>query len=271
MRAPISAQPLDTPLAPPPVERSRPIPILAAEPSAPVAPPQPAGYAAPFSSAEMPQGDSPEATDLLPEFAPPRNVTPEELAASLWMDEAPEPSPPPKPRVQAPQPPPVLEAEAPQAVEMRTPARDQIAEAALDTLSERFPRVMLLVAGQDAVQGWSGRGSGLSREPIARLRIAWGEPSVFAFVKLAGTAHRGSVSRALIPAPLAEILGTRVGVPCAVFPVRIKDRLVSFLYADRLGAPMSDEDYRALEIASSSLGSALARLLLELRKAVPAE
>jgi hypothetical protein len=51
--------------------------------------------------------------------------------------------------------------------------------------------------------------------------------------------------------------------------VRIKDRLVAFLYADRLGAPLSAEDYRNLEIASSALGSSLARLLLELRRAPP--
>jgi hypothetical protein len=51
-----------------------------------------------------------------------------------------------------------------------------------------------------------------------------------------------------------------------VFPVRIKDRLVAFLYADRLGAPLGEEDHRALEAAASSLGSELARLLLELRR-----
>jgi len=55
--------------------------------------------------------------------------------------------------------------------------------------------------------------------------------------------------------------GNNVGVQL------IKERLVAFLYADRLGAPLCDEDYRSLEIASSALGSSLARLLLELRKA----
>jgi hypothetical protein len=33
---------------------------------------------------------------------------------------------------------------------------------------------------------------------------------------------------------------------------------------------MSEDDYRTLEIAASSLGSALAKLLLELRKVSPA-
>ena len=33
---------------------------------------------------------------------------------------------------------------------------------------------------------------------------------------------------------------------------------------------LSEEDYRALEVAASTLGSSLAKLLLELRKAAPA-
>jgi GAF domain-containing protein len=65
------------------------------------------------------------------------------------------------------------------------------------------------------------------------------------------------------------MLGAKATASCAVFPVRIKDRLVAFLYADRAGAPLSDKDFRNLEIAASSLGSSLARLLLELRRGVP--
>ena len=98
------------------------------------------------------------------------------------------------------------------------------------------------------------------------MKIPWGEPSIFAFVKLSGSAHKGALSRILVPPALVDILGPKAAAACAVFPVRIKDRLIAFLYADRLGAPLSQEDYRTLEVASSSLGSSLARLLLELRR-----
>jgi hypothetical protein len=161
------------------------------------------------------------------------------------------------------------EAEAEAEAEVAT-GRDEIAESALDALAPRFPRVLLLVSGQDAVQGWTGRGGRLTRSRVSRLRVAWGEPSIFAFVKLSGSAHRGSLSRILLPPELAALIGDKAIASCAVFPVRIKDRLVAFLYADRSGAPMSDADYRALEAAASTLGSKLARLLLELRKGAPA-
>jgi hypothetical protein len=148
--------------------------------------------------------------------------------------------------------------------------RDHIAENALDALAARFPRILLLLSGQEAVQGWSGRGGRLTRGRVSRVRIPWGEPSIFAFVKLSGSPHRGALSRILLPAALVELIGDRATAACGVFPVRIKDRLIAFLYADRAGAPMSEEDYRALEVAASTLGSSLATLLLELRKSAPA-
>jgi hypothetical protein len=271
MRPSLSGRPVPVPVSRR-VEKSREIPIAIAGPDEAAEPLPAPGYAAPFVAAELTGGELADALDFLPDFAPPRSLTPEALVASLWMDEAPPPRPEPVPPPPPPPPPVERVAAPPRAASPveRSPARDRIAEAALDALSERFPRTLLLLAAQDSVQGWWGRGAGLSRGPVSSLRIDWGEPSVFAFVKLSGTAHRGPVSPALIPPAFAALLGSRAATTCAVYPVRIRERLVAFLYADRLGAPLDTDDYRALEVAASSLGSELARLLLELRKAVPA-
>ena len=258
-------------------ENAREIPISVGDQPRPA--PRPPSFAAPFDQAEaahaseVAEGDAPA---LLPDFTLPSTETPEDLAARMWKDAlpsdgaiesvaAPEPIPAPAP---APPPPPVSAAtltdfQAP-------PARDHIAENALDILAARFPRILLLLAGQDAVQGWTGRGGRLTRSRVSQIRIPWGEPSIFAFVKLSGSPHRGALSRILLPPALVEVLGDRAAASCAVYPVRIKDRLVAFLYADRAGAPMSDGDHRTLEAAGSTLGSSLAKLLLELRKAAPA-
>jgi hypothetical protein len=265
------------PAPPPEAPRAREIPISVGT-AVPEAPPRPRGFAAPFSNAEEPAADEVEDLDLLPEFAPPLPFSPEDLAAGMWKEEAEarmleeaaqaraaRPEPPPRPRpIEAP---PARLAGPP---ELRSPSRDRIAESALDALTQRFPRAILLMSGQDAIQGWSARGAGLTRERIASIRVPWGDPSIFAFVKLSGSPHRGGLSRVLMPPVLSALLGPRAAASCAVFPVRIKDRLVAFLYADRMGAPLTDEDHRALEAAASSLGSALARLLLELRRAAPA-
>ncbi len=252
------------PLAPPapkPSALAREIPISFGRPDAEA--PRPASFAAPFASAETPQSDNGDASGLLPDFTPTRPETPDELAARMWKDEVLVEEPPPA--LEAPRPVSLPPAPALADVEPST-GRDQIAESALDALASRFPRVLLLVSAQESVQGWTGRGGRLTRSRVSKLRIPWGEPSIFAFVKLSGSAHRGSLSRILMPSALVDLVGDKANSACAVFPVRIKDRLIAFLYADRAGAPLSDEDYRTLEVAASSLGSSLARLLVELRK-----
>lgn len=275
---PVPAPP-DAPLAAPPPEppRAREIPISVGSPALETPPARPR-FAAPFSTDEdEPALDAADDLGLLPDFAPPLPFSPEDLAAGMWKEEAEarlEAELQAEARAELPARPRPVEAPgsplASGSPEPRPPARDRLAESALDALTQRFPRAMLLMSGQESIQGWAARGAGLTRERIANVRVPWGDPSIFAFVKLSGTPHRGGLSRVLMPPVLAALLGPRAAASCAVFPVRIKDRLVAFLYADRLGAPLTEEDHRALEAAASSLGSALARLLLDLRRAAPA-
>lgn len=243
-------------------DKIREIPIALVSPS--LEPARPVSYSAPFVSADLPAAELADSPDFLPDFTPPHPPTAEELVERMWREESPS-----------------AEAddsgvrsmwsrrEPASRLEERPSGRDRLAESTLETLTARFPRALLLTSGQDAIRGWTGRGGGLTRERVAAVQIPWGEPSIFAFVKLSGSAHRGPLSRILLPPALAELLGPKAAAACAVFPVRIKDRLVAFLFADRLGAPLSEEDYRNLEVAASSLGSSLARLLLELRRVVP--
>ena len=65
------------------------------------------------------------------------------------------------------------------------------------------------------------------------------------------------------------MLGAKAVASCAVFPVRIKDRLIAFLYADRGGAPMSDEDLSQPRSRVELARQLARRLLLDLRRGVP--
>ena len=285
-RATVRAAPIPPRRSPaaPVREPGREIPIsLGDRLAVPTMPPPPPSFAAPFAQAETPHpaseiADAADAPAFLPDFTPPYSESPEEMAAGMWRDAVPGEDTPPSPAppvVMRPEP---VAEPAPPSQSSRSglgeippmSGRDHLAESTLDALAARFPRVLLLSSGQEAVQGWTGRGGRLTRGRVAQIRIPWGEPSIFAFVKLSGSPHRGGLSRILLPPAMMDLLGDRGTSSCAVFPVRIKDRLVAFLYADRAGAPMSEEDYRAMEAAASTLGSSLAKLLLELRKAGPA-
>jgi hypothetical protein len=244
------------------VSPSRAIPIAPGAPLPGAA--RPFSYAAPFFSAEEPVRELADAPDFLPDFAPPHSPSPEELADGMWRADDETDGPIATDMRERP-----AAAATAHPSEQNSPARDRLAESTLETVCGRFPRAILLMSGQEAVQGWTARGSGLTRDSVAGIRVPWGDPSIFAFVKLSGSAHKGPLSRVLVPPKLAALLGAKAAAACAVFPVRIKKRLVAFLYADRLGAPISEDDYRNLEVASSSLGSSLARLLMDLRRAVP--
>jgi hypothetical protein len=225
--------------------------------------PRPVQYAAPFLSAEQPSGEVADAPDLLPDFTPRPAAGDEDVAEGMWR---PAPIDADDTGVSAMW---ASRARAASPEKPVVPGRDRLAESTLETVCARMPRAVLLTSAQDAVRGWTARGSGLTRDQVSGIRIPWGEPSIFAFVKLSGSPHRGSLSRILVPPKLAALLGAKASACCAVYPVRIKDRLVAFLYADRLGAPLSEDDYKNLEIASSALGSSLARLLLDLRRSLP--
>lgn len=240
--------------------RGRAIPIAAGAPES--EPAHPVSYAAPFMAAEQSQGELADAPDLLPDFTLAHPLTSDELVDGMWR---PSPAETAEENVQT-----MWAARPEPAPEPRSPARDRLAESTLETVCGRMPRAILLTSGIEEVVGWTARGSGLTRDKVSGIRIPWGDPSIFAFVKLSGSPHRGSLSRVLVPPKLAALLGDKAAAACAVFPVRIKDRLVAFLYADRLGAPIAHEDYRGLEIAASALGSSLARLLVERRRALPA-
>jgi hypothetical protein len=241
--------------------RGRAIPIIPGSAQDDAA--HPVSYAAPFLVSEASVGELADAPELLPDFTPPHPPTSEELADGMWQTSPAELA---EQNVQSMW---AATARPEPAAEPRSPARDRLAESTLETVCGRLPRAILLTSAQDGIHGWTARGSGLTPDQVSGIRIPWGEPSIFAFVKLSGSPHKGSLSRILVPPKLAALLGDKATASCAVYPVRIKDRLVAFLYADRLGAPVSDEDCRSLEIAASALGSSLARLLIELRKAVP--
>jgi Type II secretion system (T2SS), protein E, N-terminal domain len=147
-------------------------------------------------------------------------------------------------------------------------SREEIARHALD-LAPDLPRVLLLASGPKGVTGWRGRGPGLLEQGVASLRIPWSRASIFVNVKLWGTPHFGTATEDLWPSALGVLLEAAPPFPCAVFPIKIQERVVALLYADRLGEPLTASDYESLEKATGAAGAALARLILRQKQGPP--
>lgn len=123
--------------------------------------------------------------------------------------------------------------------------REDIADAVLGHCAPLFRRrVMLVVRGSD-ILGWRGEGEGLQPHAIRSISIPAGEPSVFLGLLQGSEFWLGPLPDMTHNARLVEGLGGIVPSECLVLPVRLREKIVCFLYLDNLddgvsGPPMSE-------------------------------
>jgi len=116
----------------------------------------------------------------------------------------------------------------------RASSREEIAEAVLDVLAERFRRGILLKVQGDRVCGWLGRGPGIDRKALAAFSAGFDQPSVFLNLHQGVEFHLGPLSEEMsVHLDLADVWGGSMPGHVLVMPVRVRDRLVAFLYGDR--------------------------------------
>jgi len=137
-------------------------------------------------------------------------------------------------------------------------SREEVVRAVVETHVAGIPRTVVLGSDRNGTVAWYARGTGPGAGP--ELWIAPGERSIFAHVERTGAPHFGPLELELWPRSFADVLGAKPP-ECAVFPVRIRDAVAAFLYADRVGEPMIYEDFGVLTRAAALLGAALTRFL----------
>lgn len=119
-------------------------------------------------------------------------------------------------------------AETLQSAEMR----DDIADALLEFTSELYRRRMLLIVRGDNIVGWRGEGPGVEPAAVRAISIPKTEPSVF-LALLQGTAFWLGP---LPPMPRNREILLALGEPepsgCLVLPIKVRGKIVAFLYAD---------------------------------------
>ncbi len=235
---PLPATPLPSaPAAPEPTRPAAPKPAAApgfetrvtAPGSAPLAPTSfaPAPDAQPLSAARPPG----EITLVVNPAAPQVEPAPARLA----------PVAPPAPRPMAAPVPPVKTAAAAPAIsagELETRLlsprdRDDVGRTLLAYLSERFTRVALFVVRKNEVAGWMGEGTGLDQDALTKYQADLAKPSVFLNLMQGGEYVLGPLTPMPAHRDLARCWGGEMPAECLLLPIRLKGRLVSFLYADR--------------------------------------
>jgi len=139
------------------------------------------------------------------------------------------PAPPEEPEISSEA---LLEAAslAMQNVEMR----DDIADAMLGFCAPIFRRRMMLVKRGDILLGWRGEGFGVDESAVRAVSIPADEPSVFSGLLQGAEFWLGPLPTMPHNADLVVALGNPAPKDCYILPVRLKDRVVCFLYGDNL-------------------------------------
>ncbi|MCD4749795.1 MAG: hypothetical protein K8R59_10525 [Thermoanaerobaculales bacterium] len=125
-------------------------------------------------------------------------------------------------------------AEALQSAEMR----DEIADVLLEFTRPILSRRMLLTLRGDTIVGWRGEGPGVEPTAVRAIAIPKIEPSVFLGL-IQGTAFwLGPLPPMIRNQELLFALGDPDPQACLILPVKVRGKIVAFLYGDCLAEPL---------------------------------
>jgi hypothetical protein len=147
--------------------------------------------------------------------------------------------------------------------------RDEIFEAALKALADRFPKSAVFAVRPDGVTGWAGSGSRVDAEALRALELPWTEPSIFLNVRMSRAFYLGP----LPPLPRHRAMAAALGgwpAECVVQPVLMRDKTVAFFYAECAGphgATPADLTF-ARELAGATAAALAASIRLKKKEVI---
>lgn len=150
-------------------------------------------------------------------------------------------------------------AHAMQNVEMR----DDIADAILGFCAPLFRRRMMLVQRKDTIMGWRGEGFGVDETAVKAISVPIGEPSVFSGLLKGVDFWLGPLPTMPRNSELVSALGGGPPRDCYILPVKVRDRVVCFLYGDNMGEGVGGLPLAELKRLAAKAGLAFQIYLLK--------
>ena len=110
--------------------------------------------------------------------------------------------------------------------------RDDIADAMLGFCAPLFHRRMMLVRRKGVILGWRGEGPGMDETAVRSISVPVDEPSVFSGLFQGVDFWLGPLPTMPRNKDLVLALGAPAPKDCYILPVKVRDRVVCFLYGD---------------------------------------
>jgi len=150
-------------------------------------------------------------------------------------------------------------AHAMQNVEMR----DDIADAILGFCAPLFRRRMMLVQRKDTIMGWRGEGFGVDESAVKAISVPTADPSVFSGLLQGVEFWLGPLPTMPRNSDLVSALGGDPPRDCYILPVKVRDRVVCFLYGDNMGEGVGGPPLAELKRLAAKAGLAFQVYLLK--------
>lgn len=253
-------------VAPPPLlDLDLPPPVRARATPAPPVPPAPAAPPAAAAAAPSPAASAPE-----PEPAPPATprrptsvtLTPDELAA---LQGGAKRRAAPAPASQASPASPATLAEIEEAFKAAGDT-EEIAHVLLEFLSRTYRHAALFQVMRDRVTAWMSYGDDIDQEAFGRYSVGFDQPSLFLNLRQGSGVYLGPLPPMPAHRELAGAWGGELPRDCVMLPVRVKDRLVTVVYADGATKGLSGVDLPQLQRLTASTAAAFERCILHKKR-----
>ena len=143
----------------------------------------------------------------------------------------------------------------------RAPDRDVIIDCALRLARSYATAAALFVVRRDVIRGCGAIGPEVPRRTDG-LFVPIASASVLAATVAEGEPFRGALPRSGIDEQLFGAIGRCDVRDAAIFPVRIRDRVLNLLYVDNGPHPLAESSIAALGAVCDGIARAYARLIL---------
>lgn len=140
--------------------------------------------------------------------------------------------------------------------------RDEIGELLLRRATSVLDRCSLFAVHSGRVVGWMARGAVVVVDDVQSFAISLELPSIFSEVAGADT-FCGQVPSSPVNDVLMQVMGEPAPREMAIFPVRVKNRVVAYLLGDVPGASLPEGVQNKLLPAAQKAGIALEILIMK--------
>ena len=140
---------------------------------------------------------------------------------------------------------------------------DDIGRALLGFLGQEFLRVLVFRVGKGRVRGWMGRSPALDEYGFRNWTVGFDEPSVFLNLRQGAEFFLGKLPAMAAHERLLKCWRGSFDTECAVFPIKVRDRLICAIYGDRDSLGLAGLEVPTIQRLTGKAAIAFEMLLMQ--------